>query len=104
MDGSKKPKVSRIVPIAPATGKIVVTPGKLVARQVLNFKKVWFTSHALDRMKQRGVAEKEVFAVLDNPDKKALPTEPRRFRWRKGGVDVIFEKWKEKLAIITVIK
>ncbi len=42
--------------------------------------------------------------MLDNPDKKGLPTEPKRFRWRKNHVDVVFEKHSNRLYIITVIK
>ena len=55
-------------------------------------------------MKERDVSEDDVFKVLEKPDKKALPTSRRRFRWRKDNVDVVFEKLPDQLRIITVIK
>ncbi len=79
-------------------------PGKLVSRAVLTYKKVWFSRHALDRMKQRTVSEEEVFQVLASPDKTGLKTQKNRFRWRKNRVDVVFKKLPDRLLIITVIK
>jgi hypothetical protein len=86
-------------------------PGKkgiTVERPVLDFDFVYFTHHALIRMKERGVRRSEVFAVLDSPDKKGLKTEPGRERWRKKrskslGVDVVFERWPTKICIVTVM-
>jgi hypothetical protein len=59
-------------------------------------------------MKQRRVTQAEVFAALRNPTRKGLPTQPHRERWRKkisvrSAVDVVFERWAEKIGIITVI-
>jgi len=53
-------------------------------------------------MAQRNVSEEEVFQVLEAPDQKGLPTERRRFRWRRNRVQVIFEKQLAQLRIITV--
>jgi hypothetical protein len=55
-------------------------------------------------MDQRNVSQDEVFDVLNYPKRKGLPTEPGRFRWRAGRVQVIFEKRPDRLIIITVIK
>lgn len=79
-----------------------------VQSPILGKTTIWFTRHALDRMKQRGVTEKQVFAVLRNPDQKGLPTRPGRRRWRKEGpsgavVDVVFEVWADRLCIVTAI-
>jgi hypothetical protein len=83
-------------------------PGREVAHSVLGFDKVWFTRHALQRMKQRGVLQAEVFLVLKSPTRKGLRTQPNRERWRrrrssKVAVDVVFERWTDKLCIVTVI-
>jgi hypothetical protein len=78
-------------------------PGEEVAHAVLGFKKVWFTRHAIQRMKQRRVTQAEVFAVLERPTRKGLRTQPDRERWRRDRVDVVFERWADKLCIITVI-
>src|SRR5438477_1788739 len=76
---------------------------------VLGYNRIWFTRHALTRMKQRGITESEVFAVLKTPTQKGLPTAPRRLRWRKHrtarlAVDVVFTRLPNQLRIITVIK
>jgi hypothetical protein len=83
-------------------------PGVEITHSVLGFDKVWFTRHALQRMKQRRVTQEEVFSVLANPTRKGLKTQPGRYRWRKRRnrnfvVDVVFEKWPDKLCIVTVI-
>jgi len=78
-------------------------PGREVERSVLGYDKVWFTRHALERMKQRGVSEQQVFRVLEQPTKKKLKTQTGRERWRRSCVDVVFERWPDKLCIITVM-
>lgn len=70
---------------------------------MLGYDKVWFTRHALERMKQRGVSEQQVFRVLEQPTKKRLKTQAGRERWRRDCVDVVFERWPDKLCIITVM-
>lgn len=82
--------------------------GVTVEHSVLEFDHVYFTHHALVRMKERRVRQSEVFAVLESPDKKGLKTEPGRERWRKKrsrslGVDVVFERWPTKICIVTVM-
>jgi hypothetical protein len=84
------------------------SPGEQVAHSVLGFDKVWFTSHALQRMKQRGISQAEVFSVLEHPTRKGLKTQPNRERWRRNrmrglAVDVVFERWTDRLCIVTVI-
>jgi hypothetical protein len=69
----------------------------------LGFDKVWFTRHALQRMKQRRVTQSEVFLVLENPTKKGLKTQPGRERWRRNRTDVVFERWADKVCIVTVM-
>ena len=79
-------------------------PGKEVMRSVLGFDRMWFTYHALQRMKERGVTETQVISVLKQPTKKGLKTQPNRKRWRRDNIDVIFEEWPNQLGIITVFK
>ena len=78
-------------------------PGREVEYSVLSYERVWFTRHALERMKQRGVSEQQVFRVLEQPTKKGLRTQVDRERWRRGRVDVVFTRWPDNLCIITVI-
>jgi hypothetical protein len=53
-----------------------VRKGQFVHRQILNKNKVYFIPHALDRMKQRGVFQNEVFEAIKNPAETGLPTQP----------------------------
>ncbi len=83
-------------------------PGEEVNYAVLGYDKVWFTRHAVLRMKQRRVSREDVFLVLEEPTRKGLNTQPGRHRWRRErtgrrAVDVVFEKWPDKLCIVTVI-
>jgi hypothetical protein len=82
---------------------VVRRRGKEVRYSVLGFDKVWFTRHALDRMRQRGVSQREVFAVLERPTRKGLKTQPGRKRWKRNDTEVVFQPWADKLCIITVI-
>jgi hypothetical protein len=94
-------------------GRFTVIPteirhGEEVAHSVLGFNKVWFTRHALLRMKQRHISQTDVFLVLEEPIQKGLKTQPGRYRWRRGtvhhrAIDVVFEKWPDKVCIVTVI-
>jgi hypothetical protein len=78
-------------------------PGVEVAHSVLGFDKVWFTRHAVQRMSQRKVTQAEVLGVLARPTRRGLRTQPGRERWRRNRVDVVFERWEDRVAIITVI-
>ena len=104
---------NRIRRYFPPTGKGAElhprTPGRDVqlSEPILGKDIVWFTRHALDRMKQRGVAEAEALNVLRNPMKKGLKTQPGRQRWRRtvkgDSIDVVFEVWPKKLCVVTVL-
>jgi hypothetical protein len=78
-------------------------PGREVSYSVLGYDTVWFTDHAIQRMKQRRISEGQVFSVLEHPTAKGLKTQPGRQRWRRNNIDVVFAKWPDKLCIITVI-
>ena len=102
MEGNgRRRRRKRTVRAVPA--EIHRSPGLEVVRSVLGFDKVWFTRHALQRMKQRGVSQTEVYLVLEHPQRKGLKTQPGRERWRRNRVDVVFERWANRLCIITVI-
>jgi hypothetical protein len=79
-------------------------PGIEVAYSVLGVDRVWFTRHAIERMNQRSVTRREVFDVLERPTRKGLRTQPHRQRWRRNRVDVVFERWADRLCIVTVIR
>ena len=91
--------------------KSIQRPGRevKVAQPVVGCNSVWFTRHALDRMKQRRVVEAEVFHVLNNPTRKGLPTQPKRERWRRNrnkkvAIDALFERRRDRLLLVTAIK
>ena len=102
MQGNGKHRLRRIVlqPVLSGAGR---KRGIEVEHSVLGVDKVWFTWHSLQRMRQRNVSQSEVFWVLESPDKKGLKTQPGRERWRRHRVDVVFERWADKLCIVTVM-
>jgi hypothetical protein len=92
----------------PDWSSLTPQPGEEVEKDILGYHKVWFTWHALQRMKERHVAKSEVYGVLENPTMKGLKAQKGRSRWRKcrdgrRNVDVVFERWSDRLCIITVI-
>jgi len=100
-NGSRPPKRVRQAAEPPEVHRM---PGIEVARSVLGYDNVWFTRHALQRMKQRNVTQEQVFSVLERPTRKGLSTQAGRLRWRRNSVDVVFEKRTDKLMIVTVIR
>jgi hypothetical protein len=103
MEGNGKHRYRRVSQQA-VPPEVSRRPGVEVQRSVLGFDSVWFTRHALQRMKQRGVSEAEVFLVLEHPTKKGLRTQSGRERWRRNRTEVVFERWSDKrLCIVTVI-
>ena len=69
---------------------------------------VYFTRHALNRMKQRRISKDEVYFALRNPTETGLPTQPHRerIRWTRGiaAIDVVFEEREDHYRIITCMK
>ncbi len=90
--------------IAPQrSGKLIRVP-----KPILGYEFVEFTTHVLDRMDQRGVTEEDILKVLSLNKQVPGPQPPRRtrIRWHKTAkmcVDVVYEKQKEVLGIITVV-
>ena len=58
-------------------------PGKVIPAKIAGHTHVMFCRHALDRMIQRRVTEKEVLDAIRKPTKSGLPTQPGRQRVRK---------------------
>lgn len=84
-------------------------PGRLVPKPVLGKKAVYFTRHALSRMKQRGISETDVFQALTKPDETGLATQDgrKRVRWFRGAganVDVVYEDESNVIRVITVMR
>jgi hypothetical protein len=82
--------------------------GRTVNKKLLGRAKVYFTVHADDRMKQRGVTEAEVFATVAHPEQAGLPTAPPKERVAKSRsngdiVQVVYELLPSAVGIITVI-
>jgi hypothetical protein len=102
--GNGKHPLSRVHPIQPLRH----APGEEVKHSVLGYSRVWFTRHAIDRMNERNVSREEALSVLEHPTQKGLKTQRGRFRWRKKrtagtSIDVVFEKWPDKVCIVTVM-
>ena len=83
-------------------------PGRHVYREACGKPAVYFCRHALDRMKQRGISEGEVFEALNNPDKTGLPTANYRVRkhnaWNRSArtsIHVIFEVLPDSIRVVT---
>jgi hypothetical protein len=80
---------------------------RVIDEQVLGCKTIAFDEHALTRMGERGVAEDQVIDVLRNPEQTGLPTQPNRFRYRKGlggrSIDVVLEHDPTQIVVITVL-
>lgn len=79
-----------------------------VGEPILGFSTIWFTRHALRRMKDRSISQAEVLRTLREPELKRLKTQRGRQRWRRNrsprlAIDVVFEKTTDYLCIITVI-
>jgi Domain of unknown function (DUF4258) len=74
---------------------------------VLGCQTVALDEHAAARMRERSVSADEVLEVLRNPDTTGLPTQPKRFRFRKTlagrRIDVVFEHDPTQIVVITVI-
>jgi hypothetical protein len=82
--------------------------GKTIEYGLLGKKYVEFTSHAIDRMKQRAVSETEVLSAIESPDGNLPSTNRARRRVRKfrqsgGAYDVVYELRQDRIGIITVI-
>jgi hypothetical protein len=81
--------------------------GEWVYRALLDKNKVYFIRHALDRMKQRGVFQNEVFEAIKSPAETDLPTQPgrKRVRWYRSertAIEVVYEELDDCFRIISV--
>ncbi len=70
---------------------------------------VEFIQHATDRLRERGISEEEVIAVLDKPDETGLPAGEGRQRNRKyygssSALDVVYEPLPDRLRIVSAYK
>ena len=83
-------------------------PGKVIQAKIGAHTQVEFCRHALDRMIQRRVTEKEVVDAIRKPTKSGLPTQPGRQRVRKTrssteAVDVVYASKGTTIIVVTVI-
>ena len=83
-------------------------PGKVISAKIAGHSEVAFCRHALDRMAQRRVTEKEVLDAIRKPTKSGLPTQPGRQRVRKNrssteAVDVVYVSIGTTIMVVTVI-
>lgn len=80
-----------------------------VSANLLGKTEVAFDEHAIKRMKERGVTEKQVLATLEKPDVTGLSADPGRLRVRRHygsytAVDVVYEDEKARIVVITVVR
>ncbi len=75
---------------------------------ILGYRTIEIGFHAVERMEQRGVSLEDVLKTLRN-GRQVPGKQPRgriRVKWNKTArlrIDVIFEKLKDRLGVVTVI-
>jgi hypothetical protein len=80
--------------------------GKLIRVRLKGKAILEIPSHALDRMKQRGISVDEVIRAIRKPSRSGLPTEPPRRRVRKHrspseAIDVVYELDADRIIVVT---
>ncbi len=82
-------------------------PPLVVEVEARDRPRVEIIPHALERMRQRGIATDEVIDALRNPDEEGLPADPPRLRVRRllqgAALDVIFEELPDRIRVITTM-
>ncbi len=91
----------------PRPPRKITDVSKLLQVNVLGVELVEIIHHAIIRMKERGVSDRDVLEALRNPDQTGLPTQPgrSRVRWNRThrvAIEVVFEKMKDRVRVITV--
>jgi hypothetical protein len=88
-------------------------PAFVVERELLGRKRIEFTIHAAERMKERRVTAEQVVEALASTDVEGLPVDqeggpgsPERFRIRKllgndSALDVVYELWPEAVVVVS---
>lgn len=81
--------------------------GKLVRTNLKGKRLVEICSHALDRMKERGISTEDVLRAIRKPTrtiyKDALRRRVRKHRTASIAVDVVYETEQDRLIVVTVI-
>lgn len=83
-------------------------PGRMLQESLLGRDFVEFSSHSLSRMRERGIAEEDVIAAIENPTRRNLPTQEGRRRVRKNrssttAVDVVYIVDDDRISVITAM-
>jgi len=96
----------------PASGRMQPAekyPGKKVDKAACGKAYTYFQHHAIARMKQRRISEREVFSALNTPDKTGLKVPKFRNRqhssWKRSArteIHVIFEEQPDHIRVVTV--
>jgi hypothetical protein len=82
--------------------------GKLIHVKLKGKLLLEICSHALERMKERGISVDEVIRAIRKPTRTGLPTPPPRRRVRKQrsrseAVDVVYEMETDRIIVVTAI-
>jgi hypothetical protein len=82
---------------------------QVIDEEVLGRHKLAFDEHAIRRMNERGVTEKQVIETLNSPDITGLPADSGRLRVRKRyganvSVDVVYEEDPTQIVVISVTR
>jgi hypothetical protein len=82
--------------------------GKLVRVKLKGKPLLEICSHALERMKERGISVDEVIHAIRKPTRTGLPTPPprrrvRKHRTRSEAVDVVYEVETDRIIVVTAI-
>ncbi|MFM9962055.1 MAG: DUF4258 domain-containing protein [Planctomycetaceae bacterium] len=81
---------------------------KTIHDQIGRHKRVVLSSHARERMYERGISEQDVLKALKNPTQTGLLTVENRTRVRKNRksntpIDVVFTSDGEAITVITAM-
>jgi hypothetical protein len=82
--------------------------GKLIRVKLKGKGLVEICSHALNRMKERGISIDEVIRAIRKPTRTGLPTAAPRHRVRKHrspteAIDVVYEIEDDRIIVVTAI-
>ena len=104
MSHKRKRKIDRAIPVTPSASKVV-------NRSLLGKPQVEFSSHAVLQMKRRGIAESQVYLVIEEPTEADLKVSgpPGRKRVRRDWtgnsyLEVIYTTRPDRVIIVTAMK
>jgi hypothetical protein len=86
-----------------------IGPGIVIDEPILGVPRLEILRHAQDRMKERGISLQDVRLTIEKLDEMVACEQPGRKRARRHkttriDIDVVYEKLKDRVLVITAIK